>query len=123
MSKIKNIFYRTVGIGKNNSHRVWLDGECLELAGLKAGDRYNVEYLIDDSRVVIHPDKNGKRTVVAKKDIQKHTPSVRSLIDLCNQSIAKLFDKGSRGRIITKADHRSHSTIRGGPTDDVVLVT
>ena len=91
MRSIKNIIYRAVGFGKNEARRVWLEGECLEVAGLKVGDSYSVDYNVDLNRVVVSADPFGPRIVTGKSDRQKHTPDFHSLIDLCNLRIKSIF--------------------------------
>ena len=79
-----------LGVRKNGSLRLWIEGARLFKAGFNSGDKFAMDEF--DHGIIITHDPLGSRTVSGKPRANGKPP--RPIIDVHNSAFARLFPSG-----------------------------
>tara|TARA_R110002110_G_scaffold158876_1_gene356463 strand:+ start:106 stop:453 length:348 start_codon:yes stop_codon:yes gene_type:complete len=84
-----------LGVRKNGSLRLWIEGARLFKAGFNSGDKFAMEFVkmdeFDHGTTIITKDVGGSRTVSGKP---RKNGKPRPIIDVHNGAFATLFPSG-----------------------------
>ena len=78
-----------LGVRKNGSLRLWIEGARLFKAGFNSGDKFAMDEY--DHGIIITHDPSGSRTVSGKP---RKNGKPRPIIDVHNSAFARLFPSG-----------------------------
>ena len=86
--------YTKVGEHRGKS-RIWLQGLRLASAGFSKGERYRIDYDMNNACIELVLDKNGNRIVSGKKVKDRILP----IVDICNSDIINVTQGEERVRV------------------------
>ena len=100
-----------LGVRKNGSLRLWIEGARLFKAGFNSGDKFAMDEF--DHGIIITHDPLGSRTVSGKP---RANGKPRPIIDVHNSAFARLFPSG-----LVNIEFGSHQLIVRDSNDAATL--
>ena len=100
-----------LGVRKNGSLRLWIEGARLFKAGFNSGDKFAMDEF--DHGIIITKDDSGSRTVSGKP---RKNGKPRPIIDVHNGAFATLFPSG-----LVNIEFGSHQLIVRDSSDTSTL--